>query len=84
MTLKLNKINIRNRNVDEIVISNSNILVQKMALNNLFVHYKNNEDVTLLCVVLPNMNRYTISMMLRLCFIYLFINEKIQWNMEYD
>ena len=67
MTLKSNKIDIRDRNVDEVVISNSNILVQKMTLNNLFVHYKNTEDVTLLCVMVSNMSRYTLSIMLRLC-----------------
>ena len=63
-------------------------LPKKMALNDLFVHYKNNEDVTLLCVMLPNMSRYTISMMLRPCPFFFGwgwkINEKIQWNMEYN
>lgn len=67
MILELNKIDTIDRDVDEVVISNSNILVQKMVVNNLFFHYQNNEDVALLCAVLPNMRRYTISMMLILC-----------------
>ena len=67
MILELNKIDIIDRDVDEVVISNSNILLQKMAVNSLFFHYQNNEDVALLCVVLPNMRRYTVSMKLILC-----------------